>query len=179
MQHSPSFHCNTLRRRFTKRCSANNYEVEIYENGLSERMRHCWFWNEPKCAVNRLLDRYPDLQAMERDILRIHSNFVSRHDVDRDDALRCDEQRIESESEVVIADKDNEESVDSDNENNIWCHCRRPSNGNMIRCDNECCAIKWFHWKCCRIYKAPRDKWFCKQCRRYAGKSNVPQKSII
>merc|ERR1711913_279938 len=99
---------------------------------------------------------------------------MSRHK--EDDGMESldigDEQSLRRDTVIAEEDKERgkeaEGSLDSDNESNLWCHCRMPSKGNMIRCDHDRCKIKWFHWKCCRITKVPQDKWFCKHCRRYS-----------
>ena len=33
-------------------------------------------------------------------------------------------------------------------DNRQYCICNKPSNDNMVACDNENCKIKWFHYEC-------------------------------
>ena len=47
----------------------------------------------------------------------------------------------------------------------LWCVCKKPSEGDMIACDNANCKIEWFHFDCVGIRKAPRGKWYCLECR--------------
>ena len=90
-----------------------------------------------------------------------------------------EESEIESENENEIENEiefeglEEEEMRDSDHESNKWCVCQQPSSGDMIKCDNVLCETQWFHWKCMRIMKVPKDKWYCKACRKYPTKSNL------
>jgi len=36
----------------------------------------------------------------------------------------------------------------------------------MIGCDNDACAIEWFHLDCVNLKVAPTGKWFCPDCTR-------------
>ena len=59
----------------------------------------------------------------------------------------------------------NEETLKEDN--TLYCYCNQPYNENeeMIGCDNPSCKIKWVHYDCANIKKAPKGKWFCKYCK--------------
>lgn len=51
-------------------------------------------------------------------------------------------------------------------EQEIFCKCQRPSEGNMVGCDNQKvsatqCAIKWFHFACVGLTEEPDGDWFC------------------
>ena len=48
----------------------------------------------------------------------------------------------------------------------VYCYCQRVSFGEMIACDNEECAIEWFHFDCVGLTpeNRPKGKWFCKEC---------------
>lgn len=48
----------------------------------------------------------------------------------------------------------------------VYCYCQRVSFGEMIACDNEDCAIEWFHFECVGLTpeNRPKGKWFCKEC---------------
>jgi hypothetical protein len=34
----------------------------------------------------------------------------------------------------------------------------------MIGCDNDACAIGWYHLKCLGKKRAPKGSWFCPNC---------------
>ena len=46
----------------------------------------------------------------------------------------------------------------------LHCTCRRPSQGDMIACDNADCAVGWYHYECVGVRRAPRGRWFCPDC---------------
>ena len=48
----------------------------------------------------------------------------------------------------------------------VYCYCQRVSFGEMIACDNEDCAIEWFHFECVGLTpeNRPKGKWYCKEC---------------
>lgn len=56
----------------------------------------------------------------------------------------------------------------------VYCYCQRVSFGEMIACDNEDCAIEWFHFECVGLTteNRPKGKWYCRECTqlRKAGK---------
>ena len=53
-------------------------------------------------------------------------------------------------------------SCDSEEVNEeLYCICHKPESGRMIACDNSNCSIKWFHYGCVGIKRAPRGKWYC------------------
>ncbi|CED82802.1 inhibitor of growth protein 4-like isoform x3 [Phaffia rhodozyma] len=45
-----------------------------------------------------------------------------------------------------------------------YCYCNDVSYGEMVACDNDDCAIEWFHISCCGMTKVPTGKWYCKNC---------------
>lgn len=54
--------------------------------------------------------------------------------------------------------------LDQSNKRIVHCVCKRPEFGNMIFCENSTCKIGWYHYPCINMRKAPRGKWFCKNC---------------
>ena len=48
----------------------------------------------------------------------------------------------------------------------VFCYCRKPESDEMIGCDNEQCKMEWFHFKCLKLNKAPKGKWYCPDCRK-------------
>ena len=47
-----------------------------------------------------------------------------------------------------------------------WCYCKTGEHGTMIGCDNENCAISWYHIDCLKLKRVPSGKWYCPDCRR-------------
>ena len=47
----------------------------------------------------------------------------------------------------------------------------------MIGCDNEHCAIEWFHFNCVNLTHKPKGKWFCPKCR--GDRPNVMNPEIV
>ncbi len=48
----------------------------------------------------------------------------------------------------------------------LYCYCKKPDDGlQMIACDNQACAIEWFHTSCLKIKSVPKGKWYCPTCR--------------
>ncbi|KAF2830098.1 hypothetical protein CC86DRAFT_180473 [Ophiobolus disseminans] len=46
-----------------------------------------------------------------------------------------------------------------------WCTCHSPDNGDlMICCENNDCAVKWYHGRCVGLKKAPASRWWCAAC---------------
>lgn len=52
----------------------------------------------------------------------------------------------------------------SDEENSIYCICKKESKDDMIECDNEFCKGMWFHLKCVGLKKVPEKEWYCQDC---------------
>lgn len=60
---------------------------------------------------------------------------------------------------------DEEMVQDDDDEEGPWCYCQTDIEGSkLIGCDNEGCAIKWFHMGCLKLDVVPKGKWFCPTC---------------
>lgn len=53
-----------------------------------------------------------------------------------------------------------------------FCVCKGPEEGKMIACDGATCKIKWFHFTCIGLKRAPKKRqWFCQFCsERSSGK---------
>ena len=58
----------------------------------------------------------------------------------------------------------------------LHCTCRRPSQGDMIACDNADCAVGWYHYECVGVRRAPRGSWFCPDCCAAAETDAAPKK---
>lgn len=49
--------------------------------------------------------------------------------------------------------------------NVLWCVCKRPDTGEpMLQCDNDECAIQWYHLKCVSLTDVPEGLWLCPSC---------------
>ena len=59
-----------------------------------------------------------------------------------------------------------EEAMKVDPNEPLYCKCRQVAFGDMIACDNEDCAIEWFHFQCVNLTKMPRNKWLCSECAK-------------
>jgi hypothetical protein len=47
----------------------------------------------------------------------------------------------------------------------LYCLCNHVAFGEMISCDDDECAIEWFHYACVGLTKEPRGSaWFCPIC---------------
>ena len=57
-----------------------------------------------------------------------------------------------------------QEAMKVDPNEPVYCRCRQVAFGDMIACDNEDCAIEWFHFQCVNLTKMPRNKWLCSDC---------------
>ena len=70
----------------------------------------------------------------------------------------------------VPKDKQNEDLEQSaavlnlDPNEPVYCICRRIAFGSMVACDNEDCAIEWFHCSCVNLVKVPKNEWLCPTC---------------
>lgn len=52
----------------------------------------------------------------------------------------------------------------------VYCTCGRVFDGEMVGCENPdvCftqCKIKWFHFECVGLKKAPEGDWYCSSCQ--------------
>ena len=46
----------------------------------------------------------------------------------------------------------------------VYCTCRQIAHGDMIACDNDDCALEWFHYACVNLTKLPKSTWLCPDC---------------
>ncbi len=72
--------------------------------------------------------------------------------------------------------------TDTEDMSRLWCYCNQPVFGDMVKCDNQKCTIKWFHFDCLRIRCPPKGKWYCPSCRKLAKfnrKKNRLNKKMI
>jgi len=65
-------------------------------------------------------------------------------------------------------DGNNDRVVDSydpiDPNEPVYCVCRQIAFGDMIACDNEECAVEWFHYSCVNLKSKPLKSWYCPTC---------------
>ena len=58
-----------------------------------------------------------------------------------------------------------EPDYESDDDGRQYCICREPSTMEMIACDNDQCAVIWWHYGCAGVTAdAIPDTWICNQC---------------
>ena len=50
----------------------------------------------------------------------------------------------------------------------LYCYCQKSEDvtQDWIGCDNQNCAIEWFHTKCLNITTIPKHRWYCPDCRK-------------
>lgn len=51
----------------------------------------------------------------------------------------------------------------------VICICQtvyKPDKDDVIGCDNENCPYIWLHFKCAKIKRVPKGKWYCPSCRK-------------
>ena len=46
-----------------------------------------------------------------------------------------------------------------------YCICQQPSSLPMTACDGANCKIESFHYACVQTNKAPRNNWYCEECK--------------
>ena len=61
---------------------------------------------------------------------------------------------------------DNDQTTSTTDGEKTWCSRDQIESGSMICCDNVNCSIQCFHYVCIGIERAPRGKWFYKDCRK-------------
>ncbi len=69
----------------------------------------------------------------------------------------------------------NDNDVDANEPTYCTCKCR--SYGSMVACDNQDCAIEWFHYECVGLKCAPGDPWFCPACAESTISTVAPDES--
>jgi hypothetical protein len=51
----------------------------------------------------------------------------------------------------------------------IYCYCQQPwcsdDGTDMVGCDAVNCPYQWIHYKCAKIKRPPKGKWYCKSCK--------------
>ncbi|KAK4687447.1 chromatin modification-related protein YNG2, partial [Tremellales sp. Uapishka_1] len=69
----------------------------------------------------------------------------------------------DAEGELEAADQG--DGGDGETDDNLYCLCHQKSYGEMIGCDNDGCAIEWFHVKCVGIVPGEvPENWYCPAC---------------
>ena len=71
---------------------------------------------------------------------------------------------MDTEADAVIGDGMENEVEEK------YCFCRQAEFGEMICCENDNCAIKWFHFQCVGLTNVP-DMWFCPECSSSSSSS--------
>ncbi len=62
-----------------------------------------------------------------------------------------------------ISDVD-DNSLDIETNEPVYCICKRIAFGDMIACDNEDCPVEWFHYPCVNLTRKPKNSWVCSLC---------------
>jgi hypothetical protein len=59
-----------------------------------------------------------------------------------------------------------------------YCLCGQVAYGEMVGCDNDLCAIEWFHFDCVQLCGKPKGNWFCPKCRGDRATDRAPGEGL-
>lgn len=82
-----------------------------------------------------------------------------------------EEEEGEQEEDMALSEDEEEE----ENDGMEYCVCGESEFGMMVKCDNDQCAMQWFHFSCVGLKDEPEGDWFCPDC----SKSRCRTKSLI
>lgn len=96
------------------------------------------------------------------------ANKRQRRQKNHDSISREEEDKAPKKKKKRTKKKEKEQSpldppIDPDEP--TYCLCDQVSYGEMIGCDNDTCAIEWFHFNCVGLTTKPKGKWYCPKCR--------------
>ena len=102
-----------------------------------------------------------------------NSNFSGANAFSNVDDAHCDNTdsfgNVVYGSTVTIGNDENVSGSDlvADEIREVYCVCRCPDDGSkMIECANKTCDMKWFHFRCVNLKRAPKGDWFCLKCKK-------------
>ena len=52
-----------------------------------------------------------------------------------------------------------------DHDAGFLCVCGTAAPGKWVECSNRSCAVRWYHFTCVGLKKAPFSLWFCAECK--------------
>ncbi|KXT01242.1 hypothetical protein AC578_3802 [Pseudocercospora eumusae] len=55
---------------------------------------------------------------------------------------------------------------ENEDDETLYCFCKKVSYGDMVGCDNDNCPYQWFHYKCVGVTEEPTGEWLCPECRK-------------
>ncbi len=87
------------------------------------------------------------------------------------DDFYIDFDELDFEDECDVAECDSE-SKEQNADEPLFCSCKQPETGKMIKCEgNTCPGNNWYHFSCCGITESsvPEGKWFCMDCSKKPG----------
>lgn len=100
-----------------------------------------------------------NVSALPKNCFRVSGRFVKKIKHKAPQEVKGTTRVVEKEEDAIQWDA---EEVEDDNR--LYCICRRESFGEMIACDNTSCPIEWFHLECFGLSEAPSGNWFCSVC---------------
>ena len=112
-----------------------------------------------------LLDQH--IQLVDKEIkllemsIRLHGTAI-KHPEDNI-PVKSSAGRKKGDQSVIRAQELLQQTIVDPNEP-VYCLCRQVAFGNMVACDNEECAIEWFHCSCVNLTKMPKNEWLCPTC---------------
>lgn len=162
-------------------------------NGNDDARDEATMEHDRKAAIKLVNDRVSKLSALADERVRIANamyDFVDEHITRLDKDLAAFERDVSAKPQGKWkGDRDEvedgetmrngvgggdgggttyDEQIANPNEP-TYCLCQRVSFGQMVRCDNDDCAIAWFHFQCVGLSANPKGKWLCPTCRRRDG----------
>ncbi|XP_060598860.1 inhibitor of growth protein 1-like [Ruditapes philippinarum] len=117
-------------------------------------------------VVNNIKVNKQEERIVEQRI--ITTSKRQRRQKNHDTLIKEEEEKIPKKKKKRKTKKDKEQSpIDPpiDPDEPLYCLCQQVSYGEMIGCDNDACAIEWFHFNCVGLTSKPKGKWFCPKCR--------------
>ncbi|UJO16283.1 Chromatin modification-related protein [Fulvia fulva] len=78
-----------------------------------------------------------------------------------------DESASPTPSSIIRSQNDGsgEALLEEEDDETIYCYCKKVSFGDMVGCDNDNCPYQWFHYKCVGVSEEPTGEWLCPTCR--------------
>uniref|UniRef100_A0A8R1HH78 Inhibitor of growth protein n=1 Tax=Caenorhabditis japonica TaxID=281687 RepID=A0A8R1HH78_CAEJA len=112
---------------------------------------------QERMSAANLASHHPHSPNTER-----HGSSSDEEDID-DVQRHLQPQQLQQPNRVISDDDDDDEDEDNEDARN-WCFCNEKSYGEMVRCDNEECTLRWFHYPCIGMVEPPTGKWYCPRC---------------
>ena len=132
---------------------SHRYFTQVQGQLLITGRKHCDFvvWTPLGIHVNRIYEDYTLTEKLVKKLTIFYVEQLLPAIMTNNMSASC---------QTITQDE-----TSSDEDDQIYCYCRRGEIGKMIACENEDCKIGWFHFTCVGIRRAPRGQWFCRDCK--------------